>query len=195
MKKLGLSLLAICCSFVLANQVNAQCCNTGCYHDQSIDTCKEYRASGNCVCTCPMKKYRRVDYCTTKYYQEPYTVTKQCCTQVPQYYEKTNVRYVPEYYKTTHCRMVPQPYCVNETRYRTKSYCEKHCYYQPYIVYRTFTQPVCGEEPAPACGSSDCGCGSDCGCPVDCGCAPVCAPCGAAPSCNMNNAPAAPAAK
>lgn len=166
MKKLGLSLLALCCSFVLVSQADAMNANNGnsngLYHDQNIDCSKEYKCAGQCVTTCPVKTYKRCNYCVTKYYQEPYTVQKQCCRQVPQYYEKTHCRMVPEYYKTTHCRYVSQPYTVCETKYRCKSYQENHCYYKPCIKYKTFCTPCQGEEPCPqpAC---------PCPCPAPCG--------------------------
>lgn len=171
MKKLGLSLAALCCSFVLVGQANAQC--GGCYQDCNIDCCKEYSCGGNCVCTCPVKKYQRCNYCVTKYYQEPYCVYKKCCTQVPQYYTKTHCRYVPQYYTTTHCRYVPQPYTVCETKYRCKSYCEPHCFYKPYITYKTFCTPCQNEEPCatPCCSP----CGDSCAPACPCPCA---APCG-----------------
>lgn len=189
MKKLGLSILALCASFVLVGQANAQC--GGCYTDQCIDTCKEYRASGTCTVTCPYKKYRAIPYCVTRYYQEPYTVQKQGCNQVAQYYQTTHCKMVPQYYQVTRCRMVPQPYTYNETHYRTRSYQERHVTYQPYIIYKTHTTCAQGEEPVSTgsfngCGN-DCGCGSDCGCPVDCGCAPACGCPAQAPAANNNS--------
>jgi hypothetical protein len=158
MKKLFIIATTLCvgmlAQFGVVNGQGAEGCCAG-----QVDPNCEY-PSGPCVCECPYTRYTPQYYCTTRCYQEPYTVQKKCTRMVPQYYEVTKCRYVPQYYTVQCCRQVPENYCVEEVKYCTKQTKDWHVRYIPY----TYTKRTCcdlnqcQQQPSGnACGPQGCG--------------------------------------
>ena len=144
MKKL-FQLGAMCFGLLATQGYAEECCaqpDAGCPADQPC---------GDCYCL--YCHYEPCYYNDWKCVDEPYTCKKQCCRQVPQYYEVEKCRYVPQYYKVTCCRYVPQYYCVEECKTRKKWCCEKKCRYVPRYYYKH----ICGNEANAVSGSGGCG--------------------------------------
>lgn len=107
-------------------------------------------------CYCQYVTYDACPYTVKRCVQECYTVNRQCCNYVPQYYQVQRCRYVPEYYCETKCRYVPNYYCVPETRTCNRVVCEPRCNYVPRYYWKCENQcapcaPACAPACAPSC--------------------------------------------
>ena len=94
-------------------------------------------------CYCKYVHYQACPYTTTQCVCEQVPCPRQCCRQVPQYYQVQCCRYVPEYYSVTKCRSVPEYYTVCDYKTRTKQICIPQCRYVPRFYWKQECRPNC----------------------------------------------------
>ena len=111
------------------------------------DSC-EIEQPEECICYCPVTKYRDKVVCERRCVEEPYTIRKRKVRYIEKTIEKQRCRYIPEYYTETCTVKVPDYYYEDVTCMRKKWITEKKCIQESYTCYE---KRSCSPPPTPDC--------------------------------------------